>query len=93
MPLMPSPGVLYTKKDIQSANFTNSNHLIVIITFVDIKNSDFRFFFNMLSPGSEITYYLPHHLPQPFSHSLKEHSVHPNVFNVLYYKENYFGCY
>lgn len=56
MPLMPSPGVLYTKKDTQRANFISSNHLIVIITFVDLKNCDFRFFFNMISPGSEITY-------------------------------------
>lgn len=41
--------------------------LLTIVSFVLMfKNSDFRFFFNTISPGSEIIYYSPLHLPLTF---------------------------
>ena len=40
---------------------------LTIMSFVLMfKNSDFRFFFNTISPGSEIIYYSPLHLPLTF---------------------------
>lgn len=41
--------------------------LLTIVSFIWMfKNSDFRFFFNTISPGSEIIYYSLLHLPLTF---------------------------